>query len=69
MPAGTVPLIPGFSNEVTNAERSDVLRELCLARALFRLGDRDGLAHRTLEGYRDDPCGAFATHARRILGE
>ena len=65
--AGAVPLIPGFSNEVTNAERSDVLRELCLARALFRLGDRDGLARRTLETYRDDPRGAFAAHARRIL--
>lgn len=69
LPAGTVPLIPGFSNEVTNAERSDVLRELCLARALYKLGDRDGLARRTLEAYREDPRGAFAAHARRILEE
>ena len=69
-PEGSVPEIPNYSNEATNAERSDCLRELCLARALYRLGDdADALGRRTLEAYARDPRGAFATHARIVLGE
>lgn len=49
-------------------ERSDALRELCLARALFRLGDAaDGLGRRTLEAYAADPRRAYANHARLVL--
>ena len=64
---GSVPLIPGFANAAADKERSSALRELCLARALYRLGDSGGLARRTLEAYRADPRGAFADHARKVL--
>ena len=65
---GTVPEIPNYSNVASNIERSDVLRELCLVRALFRLGDTDdALGRRTLEAYARDPRGAFAAHARLVL--
>lgn len=67
-PEGSVPEIPNYSNEASNAERSDCLRELCLARALYRLGDdANGLGRRTLEAYAHDPRGAFAKHARLVL--
>lgn len=48
-------------------ERSLCLRELCLARALYRLGDVDGLGRRTLEAYAADPRRAYANHARKVL--
>ena len=49
-------------------ERSDVLRELCIARALYNLGDSDGIAKRTLEAYANDPRRAYANHAKLVLG-
>ena len=65
---GSVPAIPNYSDAASNAERSDCLRELCLARALYRLGDdAEGLGRRTLEMYARDPRGAFATHASLVL--
>ena len=64
---GAVPPIPGYSDLPTNAERSDALRELCVARALYRLGDANGLGRRTLEAYAADPRRAFANHARKVL--
>ena len=66
---GSVPLIPGFANSAADEERSAALRELCLARALYRLGDSGGLARRTLEAYSADPRGTFAGHARKVLQE
>ena len=67
-PEGSVPEIPNYSDAASNAERSDCLRELCLARALYRLGDdADKLGRRTLEAYARDPRGAFAKHARIVL--
>ena len=69
-PEGSVPEIPNYSNVASNAERSDCLRELCLARALFRLGDgADGLGRRTLAAYARDPRGALAKHARLVLSK
>ena len=69
-PDGSVPGIPNYSDEASNAERSECLRELCLARALYRLGDDDdGLGRRTLEAYARDPRGAFATHAKIVLNQ
>ena len=67
LPPRAVPPIPGFSNMAADAERSSALREICLARALYRLGDENGLARRTLEAYSVDPRGAFAAHARKVL--
>lgn len=68
-------VVPGYSRFTTrnlgigDKERSDVLRELCIARALYRLGDTpDGLAKQTLEAYTKDPRRAYANHAKLVLG-
>jgi ribulose 1,5-bisphosphate synthetase/thiazole synthase len=67
-------LVPGYSRFTTrnlgvgDKERSDVLRELCIVRALYRLGDSpDGIAKRTLEAYTKDPRRAYANHAKLVL--
>lgn len=54
-------------NSVPDRERSACLRELALARALYRLGDADGLGERTLRDYVSDPRRAYANHARKVL--
>jgi hypothetical protein len=55
---------------ISDGERSSCLKELSLARALFRLGDAAGApARRTLEAYADDPRRAYAAHARLVLGK
>jgi hypothetical protein len=51
-----------------NEERSDVLRELCVAAALYRLGDPDGSAQRSLRAYLDDPRRVYANFVRLVLG-
>lgn len=48
-------------------ERTRCLRELSLARALYRLGDSNGIAKRTLEAYAQDPRRAYAAHAKLVL--
>ena len=64
-----VPVFEGYSNKAGDWERTLALREICIARALYRLGDTpDGLGRRTLEAYAADPRRAFATHARLVLG-
>ena len=63
-----VPQIPGYADAAADAERSNCLKELCVARALYRLGDRNGLGRRTLEAYSRDPRRAYAAHARAVLG-
>jgi len=52
-----------------NSTRNVSLRELILARALFRCGDQGGLGRKTLEAYSNDFRGHYATHARAILAE
>jgi hypothetical protein len=54
---------------VPDGERSSCLKELSLARALYRLGDCNGLAKRTLEAYLNDPRRAYAEHAGLVLGK
>ena len=49
--------------------RSQPLREIILARALYRCGDHDGLGERTLRAYEKDLRGLFAKHAHAVLGE
>jgi len=50
--------------------RNRVLRELHLARALFRCGDdAEGLGRSLLEAYSCDLRGAFARHASAVLNE
>ncbi len=43
------------------------LREIVLARALYRLGDHEGLGERILEAYAKDLRGVLARHARAVL--
>jgi hypothetical protein len=55
----------------TNAEqtRRESLRELMLARALYRCGDVDGLGASILGQYAQDLRGHLARHAQAILDE
>ena len=69
-----VKIIPEYAHwqsgnrGIADRERSDCLRELCLARALFNLGDdAEKLGRRTLEAYAADPRKAYANHARKAL--
>ncbi|MGQ9589997.1 MAG: FAD-dependent oxidoreductase, partial [Planctomycetota bacterium] len=48
--------------------RSNAIRELLLARALFRSGDKDGLGRRVLEEYAKDLRGHLSRHAHEVLG-
>jgi hypothetical protein len=52
-----------------NTVRDRALRELHLARALYRCGDSSGLGRQVLEAYSRDRRGHFARHARSILQE
>ena len=47
--------------------RRESLREIMLARALFRCGDKDGLGRTILKEYEKDLRGHFARHARAVL--
>jgi hypothetical protein len=49
------------------ALRRDSLREIVLARALYRCGDKDGLGKKLLEAYANDLRGHFARHAAAVL--
>ena len=51
------------------AERNFCLRELALARALYRCGDCEGLGERVLKQYALDPRGVYALHATAVLKE
>ena len=58
----------GGNRGIADRERSDCLRELCLARALYNLGDSpDRLGEQTLRRYADDPRRAYANHAKMVL--
>ena len=62
------PVVPGYQNTAGDWERTLSLRELCIARALYRLGDTpDHLGRRTLEAYAADPRRAYAKHAKMVL--
>lgn len=49
------------------ANHTQAVRELALARALYRCGDHDGLARDILAQYTQDLRGHFARHARAVL--
>jgi hypothetical protein len=52
-----------------NARRREgALREIILARALYRCGDQDGLGERILRSYLRDLRGLLSGHARHVLG-
>ncbi|MCB1229232.1 MAG: FAD-dependent oxidoreductase [Verrucomicrobiae bacterium] len=50
-------------------ERSEPLREIILARALYRCGDHQGLGEKILRQYEHDLRGLFAKHAHAVLEE
>lgn len=50
-------------------ERSQPLREIILARALYRCGDHEGIGERILKEYEQDLRGLFAQHAQAVLRE
>ncbi|MCP4452888.1 MAG: FAD-dependent oxidoreductase, partial [Planctomycetes bacterium] len=52
-----------------NTTRESSLRELVLARALYRCGDAKGLGQRILEQYARDLRGHYRRHAQAILSE
>ncbi len=52
-----------------NTTRECSLRELMLARALYRCGDYEGLGRKILEQYARDLRGHYARHALAILNE
>lgn len=49
--------------------RTESLREIILARALFRCGDHQGLGRAILQQYQDDFRGLFSRHAYWVLKE
>lgn len=49
--------------------RTGPIREITLARALYRCGDQDGLGEAILRQYTRDLRGFFARHARLVLAE
>lgn len=50
-------------------ERTESLREIILARALYMCGDHHGLGRNILQQYQDDFRGLFARHAYWVLKE
>jgi HEAT repeat protein len=56
-------------NAAANEHRSQPLREIILARALYRCGDHQGVGRQILETYAGDLRGLFAKHAHAVLGE
>ena len=55
------------SDDNPNEQRTEPLREIILARALFRCGDYQGLGRQILEAYQTDLRGLFAKHAHAVL--
>jgi NADPH-dependent 2,4-dienoyl-CoA reductase/sulfur reductase-like enzyme len=60
-------LEPLYDKEMERRRRIGPLREIVLARALYRCGDHAGVGKRILEGYRKDVRGLFARHAAAVL--
>ena len=57
--------VPGGTN--SEQTRRESLRELLLARALYRCGDHDGLGEKLLRAYTQDLRGHLARHAKAVL--
>jgi len=61
--AGTPP------SPVDNSTRNNSLKELTLARALYRCGDYEGLGETILRRYANDLRAHYARHAQGVLGQ
>jgi len=56
-------------SHVDTKTRNESLRELVLARALYRCGDYEGIGEKILKEYARDLRGHYARHARTVLKE
>ncbi|NCB29480.1 MAG: FAD-dependent oxidoreductase, partial [Clostridia bacterium] len=65
--ATAFPVFTTYQDKAGNEERTRVLRELALARALYRTGDVEGKGEATLRAYAADPRGMYANHAKLVL--
>ncbi|MFH1266779.1 MAG: FAD-dependent oxidoreductase, partial [Planctomycetota bacterium] len=61
-------LEPLYDREREKRRRTGPLREIVLARALYRCGDHEHLGETILKEYQDDVRGLFARHATAVLG-
>jgi ribulose 1,5-bisphosphate synthetase/thiazole synthase len=69
-PAAASALVEALGKVAGNrGDRNVALKEVTLARALFRCGDKEGIARRILEGYTRDTRGPFAQHAAAVLAQ
>ncbi len=66
-PAKAAGLTGDDPNE--NQVRAVAIRELSLARALYRCGDKDGIGKQILQEYTKDLRGHLARHAQAVLDE
>ncbi|MFO7898034.1 MAG: hypothetical protein R6V58_03115, partial [Planctomycetota bacterium] len=57
----------GGTKTIRRGNRNECLRELVLARALYRCGDHEGLGEKILRTYTRDLRGHFARHATAVL--
>ena len=57
----------GFHYGTKGSERDNCLREIALARALYRCGDWEGLGEQVLKQYARDLRGVYALHANAVL--
>jgi len=66
-----MPPVPGYDSRSTYSqkEKGDLIREMNLAVALYRIGDKDGKAAAILNAYANDPRGFYANYARLVLAE
>ncbi len=67
--APDLPMLDGYTNRAGDKERSDCLREIACARALYNLGDYRGEGEKVLRAYANDPRGAYSKHVRMVLGD
>jgi hypothetical protein len=63
----TAALVKNPSSGTDNTGRGTALRELFLARALYRCGDCGGLGEKILRVYAEDLHGHYARHAQAVL--
>ncbi len=61
-------LEPLYDRQQEKRRRTGPLREIVLARALYRCGDHEGLGEGILREYQRDLRGVFARHATVVLG-
>lgn len=69
--APDIPPVPDYDSRssYSQKEKQQTVREINLARALYRLGDKDGKAAAILRAFAEDPRGFYANYARLVLAQ